>query len=235
MKKIITIFLFWSCLASAQPAPPTSPPPARDFGMEIDTLKAELHTKRSINDQLLQVVTWSLGTTAATLIVILGYNWFQSRKIEHAERQKVKSELHTEILLELKEKQDKEIAALKEAFELRAKKIEEDLEERAKHLHYGILSTMFWDMFETGTEFINEEEFDSAFGPLTTALDFGLDMEERDNISTALDAIQIVASKAQNIPADLCAQLREQLARLPEEFGADRQAINDKLLKLRSK
>ncbi|MDQ8183851.1 hypothetical protein [Pelagicoccus sp. SDUM812005] len=201
---------------------------------EADELREEMELRQELNNQLIQIVTWSLSTTAGTLVVILGINWFQSRRVEKSERLKLKTELLEELKKDIDTLMESKSRSIEEKFEERAKAIENDLEERTDTLQGAVLSNMHRDLSHSIGEYLAEEDYLSALEGVVLALNFATQLDSTDAIAHSLENAQHALSMLGTIPSSLCAKLQIELDELPEEFISDSTALKTKLLELRS-
>lgn len=83
--------------------------------IQIEVLKAQVEVMKSYQDKFLSTVYWSLGTVAALVVFLAGFNWFTSNR--NAEKEAV---LHKEMisneLNSIKNSIDQQILDLKEDF-----------------------------------------------------------------------------------------------------------------------
>ena len=94
IRRLVVTSLFLAHVAASSLFGAQEPAPG-DFAERLDKVETTLEVIREYNDDLLSIVSWSLGTLFATALLLVGFNWFQSNRLLRRDVESLRAELRS--------------------------------------------------------------------------------------------------------------------------------------------
>lgn len=175
--------------------------------LQIEVLKAQVEVMKSYQDKFLSTVYWSLGTVAALVVFLAGFNWFTNNRNAEKEsalhKQMITNELSTiqndlkklisESLLENKKNQLAHLENLKENLR---QSIQRDFERKLRSINKEVISLKRESIKERYSEALEKRVYSNAIRATCELLNLSLDdYDFQSNTSDALSMIETTLKK----------------------------------------
>lgn len=174
---------------------------------QIEVLKAQIEVMKSYQDKFLSTVYWSLGTVAALVVFLAGFNWFTNNRNSEKEAKLHKEMITTELntirndlnnlisgsLLENKKSQSAHLEKLKENL---MQSIERVVERKLRNINREVKFLKRKSIQERYSEALEKRVYSNAIRATCELLDLSLDdYEFQSNTSDALSMIESTLKK----------------------------------------
>lgn len=175
--------------------------------LQIEVLKAQVEVMKSYQDKFLSTVYWSLGTVAALVVFLAGFNWFTNNRNAEKEsvlhKQMITNELITiqndlkklisKSLLENKQNQSAHLENLKENLR---QSIQKDFERKLNSINKEVIILKRKSIRERYFEALEKGVYSNAIRATCELLDLSLDdYDFQSNTSDALFMIETTLKK----------------------------------------
>lgn len=215
--------------------------------LQIEVLKAQIEVIKSYQDKFLSTVYWSLGTVAALVVFLAGFNWFtNSRNLAR------ESELHKDMITnelirlqnEINNKISESLSATDDELDKILETLKADFMATASKEYETKISSLkadvkflkrksIEDQFE---EAIQKSVYTNAIRYTCNLLDLSIDdYNFQDNTSNALSKIEITLKKVKDegkitsIKPNVVAQLTASLTPFEDKHGIVIKRIHQQL------
>lgn len=175
--------------------------------LQIEVLKAQVEVMKSYQDKFLSTVYWSLGTVAALVVFLAGFNWFTNNRNAEKEsalhKEMITTELNTiqndlkklisESLLDNQKSQSAHLANLKENLR---QLINRDFEKKLHSINRDVITLKRKSIQESYSKAFEKKVYSNAIRATCELLDLSLnDYDFQSNTSDALSMIETTLKK----------------------------------------